>query len=180
MCSASVSLICRREVGHVNGWLLTERASLCWSWVVCPRVLVCVHLRMDYFGSSLLRQLLATGGRNTRHQQALIKLTSALKSTHSKAVSHIFRINTAPSTMKMTKKYHPLCALHNLTSSGSSLRLLRCSFQDPSCGGGEVTANGGRSARGRSAAAPLSLCLWPLLQLLRLRLHHHRHCPVLQ
>lgn len=91
MCSASVSLICRREVGHVNGWLLTERASLCWSWVVCRRVLVCVHLCMDYFGSSLPRQLLATGGGNTRHQQALIKLTSALKSTHSKAVSHIFK-----------------------------------------------------------------------------------------
>lgn len=77
-------------------------------------------------------------------------------------------------------KYHSLCALHNLTSSGSSPRLLRCSFQDPSCGGGEVTANGGCSAGGRSAAAPPSLCLWPLLQLLRLRLHHHRHCPVLQ
>lgn len=70
---------------------------------MCRRVLVCVHLCMDYFGSSLPRQLLATGGGNTRHQQALIKLTSALKSTHSKAVSHIFKINTTPSTKKMTK-----------------------------------------------------------------------------
>lgn len=58
---------------------------------------------------------------------------------------------------------------HRLTFSGSSLRSPRCSSQDPSCGGEEATESGCCFLRGRSVAAPPSVCLWlPPLLLLRL------------
>lgn len=71
--------------------------------------------------------------------------------------------------------------LSALTSSGSSLLLLRCSFLDPSCGDEGATGSGCCFGIYRNAVALQSLCLLPPLQrLLLLLLLRCHQCPGLQ
>lgn len=135
---------------------------------------LCTHARQ------MATQLLTAGGGNTQHGTEGATSTSRKNTdicTHQVYWHPLTNTRLTPAAKSRTKSDTPIWQLHPqchqeffilktwscrlplLTSSGSSLRLHRCSFQDPSCGGEEAKGSGCCSGGDKSGEAPPSLCL---------------------